>query len=168
MTFAICTACGARKFGALKRCQDCGHEPSTPDDQVYSVAYSDHYYDDAGLRRIAEAIRRGERPAIPAKLGAELRQSINKFDHLLPKHQSKAQAPHQPELPFNPSMPDITSVRPSRSYRVGEDFALLLRNPRTIGESAGMHAAIRYPYVLAVVAHSSWFLTHAPDVESSS
>jgi hypothetical protein len=156
VTFAICASCGDRKFGALTRCAGCGRVPATVEDQILSIAYSDHYHDAVGLDSIAQAIKRGERPTIPAQLEEVLRREIGRLAHLLPKAATSSGPPSErPALPFNPSMPDITSVQPSRQYQAGANFALFLKRPRTLGESGGMIASITYPYVLAVVARSS-------------
>jgi hypothetical protein len=55
MTSALCTRCGAIKFGAYCPCRDCG-APADPDKDL-SIALSDHRLSVGALERIGEVVR---------------------------------------------------------------------------------------------------------------
>lgn len=60
MTIAICTECGARKFGAFSRCDHCGFTPTSSTDRARSILLSDHHYTPDELNRLGEAIKSGK------------------------------------------------------------------------------------------------------------
>lgn len=58
MTTALCTACGAMKFGAWLECKACGM--NSTGNRNFDIFMSDHYLDDEGLAflgRVAAKIR---------------------------------------------------------------------------------------------------------------
>lgn len=62
MTMAICIKCGERKWGAFNPCARCGTQPGSEDELALSLAMSDHYFDDAGLDQLGDAVRSGKPP----------------------------------------------------------------------------------------------------------
>lgn len=55
-------------------------------------------------------------------------------------------------IPFNPSLPDITKREPIRAYRIGDNLALLVKNPKSLAQSQGIgEGVIEYLYALAVI-----------------
>lgn len=60
MTLAICIRCGHEKLGALTPCASCSFLPESPEDHAKSITLSDHNYDAAELRQIADRIRLGD------------------------------------------------------------------------------------------------------------
>ena len=68
MTIALCIKCGARKFGSVIACDECGHAPASQVEAAYSVVLSDHYFDLETLDLIASDIgRTGKCPSLPAE-----------------------------------------------------------------------------------------------------
>jgi hypothetical protein len=51
MTTAVCVRCGAMKFGAFTTCQQCPYTPDNEHDVLYSLAFTDHYYDQLSSMR---------------------------------------------------------------------------------------------------------------------
>ena len=58
-------------------------------------------------------------------------------------------------IPFNPNLPNIAKREPLRAFRIGSYLALLLGNPPSLAESAGVAAGlIKHLYALAVITTS--------------
>jgi len=53
--------CGAKKFGALNLCKQCGYSPDTNADRAQSILLSDHHHTQAELVKLGEAIRAGRK-----------------------------------------------------------------------------------------------------------
>lgn len=60
MTIALCTKCGAKKFGAFSPCEGCGFVPTSYEERAKSVMLSDHHHTRAELDKIGESIKAGE------------------------------------------------------------------------------------------------------------
>jgi hypothetical protein len=60
MTVAVCTRCGAEKFGAFNPCKECGYAPESVIEKAQSVLLSDHHYTHLELRIIGARIGTGE------------------------------------------------------------------------------------------------------------
>ncbi len=59
MTLAICTVCGAEKFGAFVPCEKCEATPTTVGEKAKSITLSDHSFPPAELRKFSEMLRAG-------------------------------------------------------------------------------------------------------------
>ena len=59
MTIALCTKCGAKKFGAFSPCKECGFVPTSYEERAKSVMLSDHHHTRAELDEIGESIKAG-------------------------------------------------------------------------------------------------------------
>ncbi len=71
MTLAICTACGAEKFGAFVPCKNCGAKPTTVAERAKSITLSDHKFHPAELRKFGQMLKAGVRiPYDPVSLAA--------------------------------------------------------------------------------------------------
>jgi len=62
VTQAVCLQCGNLKHGAFNACGSCSFAPKTERDLAYSLAFTDHYLEEAQLRRIGEDIKAGLPP----------------------------------------------------------------------------------------------------------
>lgn len=69
MTVAVCWKCGAMKSGAFKPCPKCGATPTLRDDQVISLAMSDHFSDKSTMEAMAADVAAGK----PLELDPEVR-----------------------------------------------------------------------------------------------
>ncbi len=59
MTLAICIRCGAKKFGAFVRCDQCGFRPASEEDLAKSLMVTDHYFQPEALQQVASDISAG-------------------------------------------------------------------------------------------------------------
>jgi hypothetical protein len=84
MTAAICFKCGEFKFGAWTACQKCGALPETDDDRVLSLAMTDHYFDQATLGQMGEAVKRGEPPHLDPRTHENLLRHLHETDLSIP------------------------------------------------------------------------------------
>ena len=67
MTKAVCVECGHIKFGSFTECGECGFLPAAEIDLAYSVALTDHYFDQNTLQKISKNMKAGRpRPHLPA------------------------------------------------------------------------------------------------------
>ena len=67
MTKAVCVECGHIKFGSFTECGECGFLPASEIDLAYSLALTDHYFDQKTLQKISKNMRAGKpRPHLPA------------------------------------------------------------------------------------------------------
>jgi hypothetical protein len=77
LTLAICINCGARKFGALVPCKECGAVPRTVAEKAKSLTLSDHNFPPAELRKMSEMLKTGGRvPYSPVGLAACAHQIV--------------------------------------------------------------------------------------------
>lgn len=60
MTIALCTKCGAKKFGAFSPCKECGFVPTSYEERAKSVMLSDHHHTHTELDEIAKSIKAGK------------------------------------------------------------------------------------------------------------
>lgn len=60
MTTAVCIHCGDLKFGAFNKCSACGHEPTSDDEFIRSLALSDHFFSGDDLRKMSANISSGQ------------------------------------------------------------------------------------------------------------
>lgn len=84
MTTAICFKCGKLKFGAFLECPKCGAIPQTEDDIIFSLAITDHYFDNDVLKQIGAEIKAGEVPTLEPTFYESLKKEI-KADPLFDK-----------------------------------------------------------------------------------
>lgn len=82
MTTAVCFKCGEFKFGAFGPCRACGTAPSNEDELAYSLAMTDHYFDQQTLAQIKQAIRNGEPPSLDPGTKAQLVKQIRSMPPL--------------------------------------------------------------------------------------
>ena len=60
MTVALCTRCGAKKFGAFSSCEECRFTPTSSEERAKSVLLSDHHHTHAELDHLRDAIKAGK------------------------------------------------------------------------------------------------------------
>ena len=60
MTIALCTRCGAKKFGAFSPCQECGFTPTSSEERAKSVLLSDHHHAHTELDKLSDMIKAGK------------------------------------------------------------------------------------------------------------
>jgi len=71
MTFAICIACGAEKFGAFVACSRCGYAPEQVLDKAKSLILSDHHFPPSELSKCGRSIEAGRQiPFDPVSLAS--------------------------------------------------------------------------------------------------
>ncbi len=71
MTHAICTRCGAMKFGCLTTCTTCGQMPVSGRQLAYAHLFSDHYFDLPQLRAWSRLVLDGISRLPPADAETE-------------------------------------------------------------------------------------------------
>jgi hypothetical protein len=76
MTIAICSACGARKFGALTACDSCSHIPQTISDKAMSLALSDHHFPVEELDKFQIILMSGQKAPIDSISLASIARSV--------------------------------------------------------------------------------------------
>lgn len=76
MTIAICSACGARKFGAFTPCERCNHVPQTVLDKSMSLALSDHHSPVEELNKFQITLMSGQKVHIDSISLASIARSI--------------------------------------------------------------------------------------------
>ena len=60
MTIAVCVKCGGIKFGGFTTCGECGFLPASDLDLAYSLALTDHYFDQNTLQEISKHMKAGQ------------------------------------------------------------------------------------------------------------
>ncbi|NEU96030.1 hypothetical protein [Bradyrhizobium uaiense] len=76
MTEAVCFNCGDLKWGAFSPCGKCGALPTSDDALMLSLAFTDHYFDRAGLQQIGRDIAAGRLPQLDEATKEKLRPAI--------------------------------------------------------------------------------------------
>ncbi|MCB0786383.1 MAG: hypothetical protein KDC02_19525 [Flavobacteriales bacterium] len=79
MTTAVCHACGEFKFGAFVPCSACGNTPATEEEQVVSLAMTDHFLSQADLRQLQDRVRQGLPIDIDERSREALLQQVRQF-----------------------------------------------------------------------------------------
>ena len=98
MTTAVCFKCGEFKFGAWTLCSKCQAFPETEDDFVISLAMSDHYFDEATLRKMGESVKSGHLPKLDEKTREAMTQQlraaagVGQFDKMAARIRSNIEA----------------------------------------------------------------------------
>jgi len=82
MTTALCFKCGEFKFGAFGPCKACRTAPKYEDELAYSLAMTDHYFDEHTLLQIKHDIRSGEPPSLDPGTKAQLIKQIRSMPPL--------------------------------------------------------------------------------------
>jgi len=153
------------KFGAFTACQDCRYMPDNEQDVLYSLAFTDHYYDQSKLQEISQHVKNGVRIRLPQEQQEMLRSTVKEymaahaplFAHAREANK-KAAPPHPTQnvspdgaVPFNPSLPDITKVQPSRAFQGPGYIIFLVKDAPSIAVGAGLPAFASYPFTMAVI-----------------
>jgi hypothetical protein len=100
MTQAVCFKCGGLKWGAFSGCDTCGAYPQSDDDLMLSLAFTDHHFDRASLKRIGADIAAGERPQLDPTTREKLLPAVQEAKRLLRLGKSKQRqaAPARPSF----------------------------------------------------------------------
>ncbi len=82
MTQALCFRCGDIKHGAFGRCDSCDAQPSTDDELMVSLAFSDHYFDSLALRQLGQDVKAGNGPTLGEEIKSKLRPAIVEYKRI--------------------------------------------------------------------------------------
>ena len=91
MTTAVCVKCGGIKHGGFTTCGECGFLPASEFDLAYSLALTDHYFDQNKLQEISKDMRAGQpRPSLPPEQEEEFLKAIrdDQIRKILPSNNS--------------------------------------------------------------------------------
>jgi hypothetical protein len=85
MTQAVCFKCGEIKWGALNRCGQCQATPKTDDELMWSLAFSDQYFERDRLQQIGKEIKAGRTPQFTEAWREKLAPAVQEAKRLLGK-----------------------------------------------------------------------------------
>jgi hypothetical protein len=83
MTQAVCFKCGEIKWGAFDCCAQCQSKPKTDDELMYSLAFTDHYFQEDALRQIGRSIKSGCMPPLTDALMVKLTPAVREAKAIL-------------------------------------------------------------------------------------
>lgn len=150
----LCFNCWAVKDNAILKCPQCGRLPTNELEAIYSVYFSGYHHDRQTLEELSSAVRMhgSSRSTLSPEQQDELRPLARAFlARLTPVNKQVPQTHPEEAVPFNPNLPDITKVQPSRAFQAEKYMALFVKDAKSIAENAGQLSMVRYPYTLAVV-----------------
>ena len=94
MTKAVCFRCGGLKLGAFSNCESCGARPLSDNDLMLSLAFTDHYLDDARLQQVGRAVAAGRPPQLDQVTKEKLLPAVAEAKRILGIAQKKKPQVH--------------------------------------------------------------------------
>jgi hypothetical protein len=106
------------KFGALTACESCRYMPDTEDDALYSLAFTEHYFDQAKLNDISQSIRHGTMHRLPQQQEDMLRPMARDYMRQLGTIARSRNASSQPSQVSPPVSPPAQGNDEIKQYLV--------------------------------------------------